>query len=560
MMERNTLIQLVTEAQRGKPGAMERLFEAFYNDVYYFALKTVKDEELACDITQETFAAILSTIRDLKEPAAFITWMRQVAYSQCTRYFRKQRELLVDEDEEGGTVFDVVPEERTDFIPGEALDQEDFRKTILGLLDELSPEQRSAVMLYYYDELSVKQIAQIQGVSEGTVKSRLNYARKAIKTLVEDYEKRNDVKLHSVALLPLLYWVFAQSRRTMPAGAAQTAAAGITASAAAGAKALSIPLAAKIVAGVAAVSIAAGGVGIALSRNSTPAEPEQSISGTVTEPPETTAPVILGDVVPDGCFYIQADGTVLEAGARMPAESAPGDRLKTEVYEYWMNEGWWSVKAVDKTLKVYPALYSEINRGPLMGVNEAFQFCQNMTEAPAIPNTVLSLERTFEGCTALEEIPALPMGIMTMYSTFKDCTALRVAPEIPAGVSWMQYTFEGCTALERGPALPEGIVSLYGVFKDCTTLKTAPALPSTVTNINDLFMGCTALEAPPVIPAGVESMQAAFMDCTSLRQPPMLPEGLVNMAHAFQNCKSMTERPRIPDSVTNMAYAFEGAG
>ena len=47
-------------------------------------------------------------------------------------------------------------------------------------------------MMYYFDEMSVKQIAEIQGVSEGTVKSRLNYARKAIKKSVESYEKKNN--------------------------------------------------------------------------------------------------------------------------------------------------------------------------------------------------------------------------------------------------------------------------------------------------------------------------------------------------------------------------------
>ena len=54
-MEREQLIKLVTEAQNGKSEAMNELFSEFYNDVYYFALKTVKDSEIACDITQETF-------------------------------------------------------------------------------------------------------------------------------------------------------------------------------------------------------------------------------------------------------------------------------------------------------------------------------------------------------------------------------------------------------------------------------------------------------------------------------------------------------------------------
>lgn len=228
-MEREKLVALVTAGQRGDSKAMNSLFNAFYNDVYYFALKTVKNGDLACDITQETFIKIISTLPDLKEPATFVTWMKQIAYRECLRYFKKKKAILVDEDEDGNTIFDYLEEDRADFIPGEELDQEDFRKTILAMLDELSPEQRSATILYYYDEMSIKQIAQIQGVSENTVKSRLNYARKAIKEAVEEYEKKNDVKLHSFGFFPLFVWLFSNADKAMPIAAAIAMAQAISA-------------------------------------------------------------------------------------------------------------------------------------------------------------------------------------------------------------------------------------------------------------------------------------------------------------------------------------------
>ena len=75
-MERTELIRLVKGAQAGDSTAIEDLFAAFYNDVYYFAIKTVKDEDLACDITQEAFVEVFRTIGNLKEPAAFVKWMK----------------------------------------------------------------------------------------------------------------------------------------------------------------------------------------------------------------------------------------------------------------------------------------------------------------------------------------------------------------------------------------------------------------------------------------------------------------------------------------------------
>lgn len=261
-MERGMLIDLVSKAQKGDSVAMDQLFGAFYNDVYYFALKTVKDSDTACDITQESFLEIIKTIGELKEPAAFVTWMKQVTYHQCTRYFKKKKEVLVEEDEDGNTIFDTLVDESEGAIPAEVYEKEEFRKTILDIINELTEQQRSAVMMYYFDELTVGQIAEIQGVSEGTVKSRLNYARKALKKSVEDYEKKHDVKLHSVALLPLLLLFF--GREFMPEAKAAavrtvvTEAAGVMGAGVAG-KTVGVSLAVKIAAGVLAAVVAIGG-------------------------------------------------------------------------------------------------------------------------------------------------------------------------------------------------------------------------------------------------------------------------------------------------------------
>ena len=205
-MDKDKYVGLVSAAQAGDKEAIDQLFNTFYGDVYYFALKTVKDDEVAQDITQETFVEIINTIGDLKEPAAFVSWMKQITYHQCTRYFRKKKDVIVDENEEGYSVFDTVEEENEEFLPDEALDRKDLKETILSMLNTLSPEQRSATILYYFDELSVKDIAEIQKVSEGTVKSRLNYARKALKDSVTSYEQKTGVMLHSVPMLQLAKW------------------------------------------------------------------------------------------------------------------------------------------------------------------------------------------------------------------------------------------------------------------------------------------------------------------------------------------------------------------
>ena len=274
-MEKQILVDLVTQAQKGDSNAINQLFTHFYNDIYYFALKTIEDTDTACDITQETFLEVIRSIGNLKEPAAFVTWIRQIAYHQCTRYFKKKKDVLAEEDEDGNTIFDTLADAREGSIPSEVYENTEFRQTIQGIIGQLSEEQRSAILLYYFDELTVGQIASIQGVSEGTVKSRLNYGRKAIKKSVEAYEKKHDIKLHSFSLLPLLLLFF--GKEAMPAQQANKVRAAV--SQAAGAKAAAVatktglfakiaglPVVTKIIAGVAAAAIAVGGIAVVMGQ------------------------------------------------------------------------------------------------------------------------------------------------------------------------------------------------------------------------------------------------------------------------------------------------------
>ncbi len=271
-MEKQQLIATVTKAKSGDQEALSLLFNEYYNDIYYFALKTVKDAELASDITQEAFVDIIKHIDSLKEPVAFVSWAKQITYHQCTRYFKKQKDVIVDEDEDGNTVFDDLKEENAEFIPDEALDRDDFKQTILSIIDTLSPEQRSAVMMYYFDEMSVAEIAEVQGVSEGTVKSRLNYARKAIKAAVEDYENKNNIKLHAIPFFPFLRFVFSSDKQSTSVAstsfqtvASKAASSSASTTANSGSAVAAKSAKNKIIAAVLAGVIALGAIGAALA-------------------------------------------------------------------------------------------------------------------------------------------------------------------------------------------------------------------------------------------------------------------------------------------------------
>lgn len=459
-MEKERQIKLITAVQNGDGDAANEFFAEIYNDVYYFALKTVKDETLAADITQETLIEVFSKIGELRDPVAFPAWCRQITFFQCTRYFRKKKDIVLDEDEDGGSVFDTLKEESAEFIPDEALDRKDFKKIILDFLDTLSEEQRSAVMMYYFDELSVSQIAEIQGVSEGTVKSRLNYARKAIKAKVEEYEKENDIKLHGFAFFPFFGWLFGSEKAgfSAPAAAVQSAktaveaASGVSLGAAAGtvATAAGIGIGAKIAAACLAGAIL---VGTAVSmpkviskdgEKVTVIEALFGLSGASkipaggeyrTQDPETREEIILksGDKFPapqEGDCYVYGDYTYEYSNKRMHLfGGSTCDALG------------WRATANDKSLEEYAPPLEKIGDTPLTCMATTYHNCENMKYAPPIPKGVTCISGAFMNCDSLLEAPEIPNGVIDMNNTFQDCDSLQKAPRIPESVLLMDSTF-----------------------------------------------------------------------------------------------------------------------
>ncbi len=497
-MEKERQIALITAVQNGDSAAADEFFGEIYNDVYYFALKTVKDETLACDITQETLIEVFKKIGELRDPAAFPAWCRQIAFFQCTRYFRKKKDVILDEDEEGASIFDNIKEESAEFIPDEALDRKDFQKTILAFIDTLSEEQRSAVMMFYFDELSVSQIAEIQGVSEGTVKSRLNYARKAIKAQVEEYEKKNNTKLRAFAFFPFFSWLFSSDflSAKVPAGAFESAKAATL-----GGSAAATATAATATAATTAATAAASGIGVKIAAGIVAAAVAVAgvcaIPGTVTKNGEKMS--IIGAifssdshmVIPEGGVYETTDPEtgeelVLEGDGktRFPEEPREGDVYTYQSYAYeYSNERLhlfggdycdclgWNAYTVDKEQTSYEPIVAKIGNIPVTGMARTYGDCDNLIVAPEIPSGVTCVASAFLDCDSLTTAPKIPNGVIDMNSTFQDCDSLDPSTiHIPESVMLMDSTFARSFLSGGNSALHGGTFRIDAnpaVYDDC---------------------------------------------------------------------------------------------
>ncbi len=266
-MEQGTLSQLVRDSQAGDPRARERLVLSVQDYVHFYCRVMTDNPDDAMDAAQDILIAMLTGLKGLKDPEAFWGWLRRIVIRTCRkRTGRTQREQgrqrsleTMQEEPDGGL---ASPSEMEELV-----ERQEVRQAVMDLVNALPPQQRICVMLFYYEEMPVEDIAAALHVPEGTVKSRLYYARKAIQRGAER-SARQGFPLYGLSPLPLLGAVLqreaaAAAGSAVSAGLAQAAlaaggtAAGITAqavlSALAGKKA-------AVLAGLAVAAVVTGGV------------------------------------------------------------------------------------------------------------------------------------------------------------------------------------------------------------------------------------------------------------------------------------------------------------
>ena len=115
-----------------------------------------------------------------------------IAANVSRDWLKKKKPSLFQTDEDEKKQLESVEEISENFLPQDYMDSEEKYQTIKKMVDDLPDKQRVAVIYYYYDELSVPSISQLMETTDGTTKSRLNYARKQIKSKVEAEEQRGN--------------------------------------------------------------------------------------------------------------------------------------------------------------------------------------------------------------------------------------------------------------------------------------------------------------------------------------------------------------------------------
>lgn len=192
--------------RKGDERGFNEVYSATYNLVYFKAKQYFRREEDVLDTVQMTYVAAYRSIKNLKSDDAFFSWLKKITCNQAMKHIEKmdmKYEVLLKE--ESAEMFDIIETEDVSVMPEVTMEQKMTAEIVRGFVEELPEMQKAAVVAYYFDGLEVKQIAENMECSEGTIKSRLNYAREKIKERVEALERKQGFKIHAVGA-PVLWY------------------------------------------------------------------------------------------------------------------------------------------------------------------------------------------------------------------------------------------------------------------------------------------------------------------------------------------------------------------
>lgn len=501
------LTEIVKRAASGDRASFDSLYEKTKKGVWFTCISLLKNEENAKDIMQDTYLAAFEKLNTLEDYSAVQSWLNRIAANKCKNHISAKANSTLEEN--GEEILENIPDDR--FLPEEYVTEKAKRELIMNIIENaLSEEQYRTIILYYFDELTAAEIAELMNCHEKTVLYRLKTARSKIKDEITRYEKENHDKLYAVLPVPILTRLFrvqaenvsvphitvlpvaADASGALNVPSAQTATAVKT-----GGKAMLNSLKAKIIAGTCAAVVVGGGVAavvITANNSENRAESRPAISAHPKEEspaeynpadedyddreehgsapddnedePVTSAGEVLWDIIPtasedDFTFALYKMEGKSDFDAVMITEYL-GDGGYVKIPPTYNGK---PVKGVDgfshcDTLKGIMMPDSVTTIG-----SSAFSNCEELVDV-VFPSALERIDRNaFEYCESLKSV-VLPEGLQIIeeyaFSLCDDLTSVT----LPNSLVWVgkrAFFIDCCEIHYKGQTYdPDGIDELFG--------------------------------------------------------------------------------------------------
>ena len=209
--ETDILVRLVIDARDGDSQAANDLMAYAYPFMIKAARCYCKNDSDAQDVVQDASLKVLRSLSSLNDPKTFRSWVnsivRNTSLDFLDRASNKHDIHFTDlENTEDGLVYDPE-DERLTSRPDLQISEQARKEIITEILDSLKEEQRIIAVMYFYEGMSMKEIAQQLNIKESTVIGRISTAKKNIRSSVETIQKRDDIKLYSLSPIAWFIWL-----------------------------------------------------------------------------------------------------------------------------------------------------------------------------------------------------------------------------------------------------------------------------------------------------------------------------------------------------------------
>ncbi len=596
------LINLVADVQNGVDGAFEKLYHETVKTAYAQAAMILKNPQDIEDVLQNSYMRVAENISELRKPESFDIWFSTIVKRECLKYTEKNSRVG-----DAFMRFRKIKESEllaSEYALSDSVENSETRELVQLALGRISEKKRMCLVLYYFEQRSVAEISEITGIPEGTVLSRIYYARKSFENEFEKLRKK-DERLLGVAAIPLLISVFVYQAENIAVPAAiesaviasvsaggaaasavstastasaaattaatSTAASTATATAAGGTAAA---VATKIAAVAVAATVATGG-GVAVVNHvheKNEASTVQSLSSTVTEEHATVAAVYAESTtgkpavtVSESSSYLS---TALISEIHVSSEESEPEMIKTEKAtentatvvqttrkqrisrEYTLEAAdttasGTTVKPIETTTEKRTTATTEEETTEKKTTTKKETTTKKVTTTQKPTTTVKETTTqkpttTAAPTTDASEVYGISGGVINEY------TGSESKLVIPSKIGSSSVTAIGTSAFEgnsdiKSVSIPSGVTKIGQMaFADCTGISSV-SLPSTLTSIGiGAFCGCTSLSSVS-IPSGVTSIgDDAFADCSSLSSVT-IPSGVTSIGeNAFGGCGNIT--------------------
>lgn len=155
------MLNLIKKAQKGNDKAFLSLFQTYEQDLYRIAFVYVKNQNDALDVVQETAYRSFKSIKNLKEPKFFKTWLIRIAISCSIDMLRKRKKVI------------PLKPEYQESLTQDVKEDIDLEITLRELIEHLNEEEKGVIVLRFFEDMTIREVAETLDIPEGTAKSIL---------------------------------------------------------------------------------------------------------------------------------------------------------------------------------------------------------------------------------------------------------------------------------------------------------------------------------------------------------------------------------------------------